>query len=123
MMHVAEVDHTGDLARLRPWGTYQNVVVVGVAVNDTAAQTRQPRYHFGFVKCEKSFNQRAVLRAFNFRDVFFDPRGARGIPFEFAMCGGMLERLHAGVYLAKELAQIAKNFRGVRANSCENAAP
>src|SRR5215467_8743620 len=107
MMHVAEVDHTGDFARLRPKSAYQNVVVVGVAVNDAAAQAWQPRYHFGFVKCKKSLNQRAVLRAFDFWDVFFDPRSARGIPFEFALRGGMLERLQGRFHLAKELAEIA----------------
>ena len=43
-----------------------------------------------------------------------NPTGAREVPFQFAMCGGMREIRERGIQLAKKSSQAAQQLRGVR---------
>ena len=120
IMHVAKINHPGDLSRLRPRLADQHVVVVRIAVNHPAPQAQQIGNHFRFIQRQKLFHQRAPFRISNVPDILLDPTGTRRIPFQFAMRSGMRKRLQRRIHLAKKPAKIAKQLRRMRTDFRKN---
>ena len=67
LVHVAEVDHRNDLARLRPGRRDERVVVVGVAVDDAATKVRNMRKGFAFEEVEQIGSEETTLGIFDVR--------------------------------------------------------
>src|SRR5713101_9885757 len=120
VVHIAKINQAHDLARLRPRIADQYVVIVSIAVNYRAAQTRQDRHDFRFIEREKFFHQRAPLRIANILDVILDPSRARRIPFQFALCSRVRKRLQRRVQLPQKPAEIAEKLRCVRVDFSKN---
>ncbi len=120
MVYVAKIDHVGDFARLRPGIAHENVVIVGVAVDDAAAQPRQRRNHIRIVQPEEFFDEGAALRISDVLNIVLYPNGSRGIPLQLPVRGRMREGMQRGIHLAKKAAQITEQFQRVRADLGEN---
>ncbi len=120
VVHVAKINYARHFARLRPGVAHQHVVVIRVAVNHAVAQSRQSRHNFRFIKFKELFGQRPSFSALNQRNIFPDPTGARGIPFQLTMGGGMLEGFERLVHLPQKAPKIAEKFRRVRAHFGQN---
>src|SRR5262249_30166693 len=113
-VHVAEVDQARDFPWLWPWRTYQNIVVICVAVNRTGAQTVASGFDLVLIQRSKILDQRAPLRFFNLLKLIANPAGPRRIPLQLAMQGGMRERLQRDIHLSEQSSQILQKLRRVR---------
>ena len=114
VVHVAEIDHADDFSRLWPGRADQDVVIVGVAVDDAVAQRRQRGEHFRFIRTEKSLDEHAPLGTLDVLEIVANPAGLREIPFQFAMRSGMRKIGQRSVHLAEKFAEAAQQIRSVR---------
>jgi len=105
VMHVAEIDHARDSSRLRPGRADENVAIVGVAVNHAAPEPRQDRNNIALIERQEFLDHLPPRGVADVLQVATNPRGARKIPFQFALCGVVREIGKRGVNFAEELAE------------------
>ena len=64
-MHIAEIDDAKDAARLRPRRRDEDIVIVGVSVDNAATEMRESGERFGFEESEEMFSESAGTRVVN----------------------------------------------------------
>src|SRR5580700_4185850 len=105
VVHISEIDHADYFSRLRPGRTDQHVVIVGIAIDDAAAQRRKCRNHVRFIQPKKSLDERAPTGIVNVAEVRSNPTGAREVPFQLPMRGRMRKIRQSGIHLTEKLAE------------------
>ena len=83
-VHIAEVDDAENAAGLRPGRRYEGVMVVGVSVNDAAAEIRKLWDGFALEKSEELFGESALFWIADVGKIIASLERAGEIPFEFA---------------------------------------
>src|SRR5580704_4647747 len=122
VMHVSEINHADYFSRLRPRRTNQDVVIVGVAMDDAAAQRGQCRTNVRFVQREELFDECAPTGITNVMQMVSNPVGASEVPFQFPLGGWMRKICEGGIHFAEKLAAVMQQLQSVRVYFCENRA-
>ncbi len=111
VVHVSKIDHTDNFSRLRPGRTHQDVVIVGVAVDDAVAQRRQCRKRLRFVQPKKPLDQGPPCGIPDVSQIISNPACAREVPFQFPLGGRMRKIREGSFHLAEKLAETAQQLR------------
>src|SRR5216683_1033162 len=119
--HVAKVDHADDLPAFPGGVADQDIVVVGIIVNDTHAQRRQRGQHLCFKGREKTLDNSASFRLYDVLEIIADPPGTLQVPLQCAMRSGMREILQCAIHPAQQIAEAGKQFGGVGARFREKS--
>src|SRR5258708_33451112 len=105
VMHVTEVDDTGNLSRLRPGSADEHVVIVGVSVDNAAPQAGQGRNNLGFVKRKKTFDKLSPRRTAHNGQRVSTPTPPGPTPFQFPLHRCIRKILQRGVHFTKQTAK------------------
>src|SRR5260370_7841450 len=101
-MQVAEINDSNNLSRQRQGRPNQDVVIVSVAVNDTAPQVRQRRHNFRVIERQGLFNQSASRSIANQMKMRPNPACPSQIPFELAPGCPLRKTLKRPVHFTKQ---------------------
>ena len=115
VVHVAEIEEAGHRAGEGTGRAHEDVVVVGVAVDDAAPQAGERRRDLGLVTGERPLDEGPPCRVLHVVERAADPRGAGEVPLEVAVGLGVLEARERLVHLAEEPAEAEEQLRAARA--------
>ena len=113
--HVAEIDHADRLAWLDVWRADQQIVIVRVAVNDASAQAREHRRNLVLVLDQAALHHGAASRICDRAEMLANPAGAREIPLELTLRGGMRKIDQRSVDLPEQPANAVQQLGAMRA--------
>jgi len=102
------------MAGLGPGRRNENVVVVGIAINDAAPKVWDAREGFVFEEMEEISGEGAAFGIFDVSKKLARPEGSREIPFKLAFGEGVREIEERGVDFGEETAETFEKLEGMR---------
>ena len=117
MDRIAEIDQAGDPRADR--AIHQQVIVVGIAVDDLRPQPRQPRRHLGLEPVEEVLEDAALPAVLDELQPRPRPPRLLDVPVEQPMGAGVAEALQRAIQPAQAFAQAVVQLRCLPAAGIE----
>src|SRR5579862_3372051 len=112
--HVPEIQKPGDPLFPGTLAAHQQVIVVGIIVNDAVAETFEPGQKIGFKVIEPALNHRPSGTLWDVGKKIARPGGPCEIPFKGAAIRGVRETAKCSIHTAEQLAQAREHSRRMR---------